>query len=127
MEQVAKFLKEADTYYLATVEGDQPRVRPFGTAHILKESSIFRQASRRLFRSRFTRIRRWRSAHLRMASGCVSQANLLRMTAERRDSRCSTHIHPCRRCTLQMMATQKYFISRMRQLHFLHLHRNRRL
>ena len=31
MEQVAKFLKEADTYYLATVEGDQPRVRPFGT------------------------------------------------------------------------------------------------
>lgn len=27
MEQVAKFLKEADTYYLATVEGDQPRVR----------------------------------------------------------------------------------------------------
>ena len=29
MEQVAKFLKEADTYYLATVEGDQPRVRPF--------------------------------------------------------------------------------------------------
>ena len=26
MEQVAKFLKEADTYYLATVEGDQPRV-----------------------------------------------------------------------------------------------------
>ena len=42
MERVAKFLKEAETYYLATVEGDQPRVRPFGTAHILKESCIFR-------------------------------------------------------------------------------------
>ena len=26
-------MKEADTYYLATVEGDQPRVRPFGTIH----------------------------------------------------------------------------------------------
>ena len=24
MERVAKFLKEAETYYLATVEGDQP-------------------------------------------------------------------------------------------------------
>lgn len=36
MEQVANFLKEADTYYLATVEGDQPRVRPFGTAHIFE-------------------------------------------------------------------------------------------
>lgn len=34
MERVEKFLKEAGVYYLATVEGDQPRVRPFGTAHI---------------------------------------------------------------------------------------------
>lgn len=33
MERVEKFLKEANTYYLATVEGDQPRVRPFGTIH----------------------------------------------------------------------------------------------
>ena len=34
MERVEKFLKEAETYYLATMEGDQPRVRPFGTIHI---------------------------------------------------------------------------------------------
>ena len=33
MDKVLKFLKDAETYYLATVEGDQPRVRPFGTAH----------------------------------------------------------------------------------------------
>lgn len=36
MEKVAAFLKEAGTYYLATMEGDQPRVRPFGTAHIFE-------------------------------------------------------------------------------------------
>ena len=36
MERVAQFLKEAGTYYLATVEGEQPRVRPFGTAHIFE-------------------------------------------------------------------------------------------
>lgn len=36
MERVVKFLKEAEVYYLATVEGDQPRVRPFGTAHIFE-------------------------------------------------------------------------------------------
>ena len=36
MEQVEKFLKEADVYYLATMEGDQPRVRPFDTAHIFE-------------------------------------------------------------------------------------------
>ena len=36
MERVEKFLKEAGTYYLATVDGDQPRVRPFGTANIFE-------------------------------------------------------------------------------------------
>lgn len=36
MERVAKFLKDAEIYYLATVEGNQPRVRPFGTAHIFE-------------------------------------------------------------------------------------------
>ena len=36
MNEVYEFLKQAGTYYLATVEGDQPRVRPFGTAHIFE-------------------------------------------------------------------------------------------
>ena len=36
MEKVFEFLKSAGTYYLATVDGDQPRVRPFGTAHIFE-------------------------------------------------------------------------------------------
>lgn len=36
LEQVCQFLKEAKTYFLATEEGDQPRVRPFGTAHIFE-------------------------------------------------------------------------------------------
>jgi uncharacterized pyridoxamine 5'-phosphate oxidase family protein len=31
MKEVYDFLKNAAVYYLATVEGDQPRVRPFGT------------------------------------------------------------------------------------------------
>ena len=34
MQKVYDFLKAAGTYYLATVEGDQPRVRPFGTVNI---------------------------------------------------------------------------------------------
>ena len=36
MERVVKFLKDAEVYYLATVDGDQPRVRPFGTAHLFE-------------------------------------------------------------------------------------------
>ena len=31
MKRVLDFLKKAEVYYLATVGGDQPRVRPFGT------------------------------------------------------------------------------------------------
>ena len=33
MEKVLQFLKEAKVYFLATMDGDQPRVRPFGTIH----------------------------------------------------------------------------------------------
>ena len=36
MKEVYDFLKNCGVYYLATVEGDQPRVRPFGTAHIFE-------------------------------------------------------------------------------------------
>jgi len=37
MKKAYEFLKAANTYYLATVEGDQPRVRPFGTALIFED------------------------------------------------------------------------------------------
>lgn len=36
MEEVLNFLRDCGTYYLATVEGDQPRVRPFGTINIFE-------------------------------------------------------------------------------------------
>lgn len=37
MKQVLDFLNECGVYYLATVEGDQPRVRPFGAACIFED------------------------------------------------------------------------------------------
>ena len=36
MQRVYDFIKNAEVYYLATVDGDQPRVRPFGTIHIFE-------------------------------------------------------------------------------------------
>ena len=36
MKDIEEFLKECGVYYLATVEDDQPRVRPFGTAEIFE-------------------------------------------------------------------------------------------
>ncbi|MBR4277429.1 MAG: pyridoxamine 5'-phosphate oxidase family protein [Lachnospiraceae bacterium] len=46
MDRVVKFLKEAGTYYLATVDGDQPRVRPFGTAHVF-EGKLYIQTGKK--------------------------------------------------------------------------------
>lgn len=37
MKEVYDFLKKAGVYYLATVEGDQPRVRPFGTIDLFED------------------------------------------------------------------------------------------
>ena len=34
MEEIKLFLKECGVYYLATVDGDKPKVRPFGTMEI---------------------------------------------------------------------------------------------
>ena len=37
MNRIYAFLKAAETYYLATLDGAQPRVRPFGTIHIFED------------------------------------------------------------------------------------------
>ncbi|MDR0978549.1 MAG: pyridoxamine 5'-phosphate oxidase family protein [Lachnospiraceae bacterium] len=44
MEEVLKFLKKTGTYYIATVEGNQPRVRPFGTINLF-EGKLYIQSS----------------------------------------------------------------------------------
>ena len=45
-ERVVKFLKEAEVYYLATVDGDQPRVRPFGTVNVF-EGKLYIQTGKK--------------------------------------------------------------------------------
>ena len=46
MQEVYDFLKACGTYYLATVEGDQPRVRPFGTVNIF-EGKLYIQTGKK--------------------------------------------------------------------------------
>jgi len=46
MQEVYEFLKKSGTYYLATTDGDQPRVRPFGTAHIF-ENRLYIQTGKK--------------------------------------------------------------------------------
>ncbi|MDR1046484.1 MAG: pyridoxamine 5'-phosphate oxidase family protein [Treponema sp.] len=41
MQEVCDFLKKSGAYYLATLDGDRPRVRPFGTANIFENRLYF--------------------------------------------------------------------------------------
>lgn len=36
MQEIYQFVKDCEYYMIATVEGDQPHVRPFGTIHIFE-------------------------------------------------------------------------------------------
>ncbi len=54
MEKIYEFIKKCGTYYLATVDGDQARVRPFGTIDFFegklyiqtgKGKDVFKQAN----------------------------------------------------------------------------------
>ena len=45
MKEVYDFLKDAEVYFLATMDGDQPRVRPFGT-YILFEDKLYIQTGK---------------------------------------------------------------------------------
>ena len=119
MERVEKFLKEAETYYLATVEGDQPRVRPFGTAHIFEgklyiQTGKVKEVSKQIHANPKVEICAFKNGEwLRVAGELVED--------DRREARCLMPILHYRRCIQQTMETQRYFILRMLQQHFHHL------
>ena len=37
MKEVYEFLKKCGTFYIATIDGDKPRVRPFGVVNIFED------------------------------------------------------------------------------------------
>lgn len=45
MEEVYNFLKECGTFYIATIDGDKPRVRPFGVVNIF-ENKLYIQTGK---------------------------------------------------------------------------------
>lgn len=66
MDKVLKFLKDVETYYLATVEGDQPRVKQYT---FLKESFIFKQEKSKMFQNNFIKILKQKFVLLKMENG----------------------------------------------------------
>ncbi len=76
MERVVKFLKEAQTYYLATIDGDQARVRPFGTVNVFKgkmyiQTGKSKDVSKQIAANPFVEI-----------CACMTNGTWLRISAE---------------------------------------------
>ncbi len=74
MERAVSFLKDAGVYYLATVEGDQPRVRPFGTVNVYQgkmyiQTGKIKQVSKQLHRNPKAEICAYKDGHWLRLSG----------------------------------------------------------
>ena len=107
MERVVNFLKEAETYYLATVEGDQPRVRPFGTAHVF-EGKLYIQTGK------VKDVSKQIHANPKVEICAFKNGEWLRVAGELvEDDRSLMLIHLYRICTQQMMEIQRCSILRM--------------
>jgi uncharacterized pyridoxamine 5'-phosphate oxidase family protein len=74
MKTVRDFLKDTDYYFLATVDGDQPQVRPFGTAEII-EGKLYVQTGH------IKPVARQIAANPKIAIGAYNGKEWLRVTA----------------------------------------------
>lgn len=72
MKETYEFLKKCGTYYLATMDGDQPRVRPFGTVNLFEGKLYIQTGKKNLCQSRCTRIQKLKSVHMQMENGSAS-------------------------------------------------------
>ena len=127
MERVVQFLKEAETYYLATVEGDQPRVRPFGTAHIFEgklyiQTGKVKDVSKQIHANPKVEICAYKNGEwLRVAGELVED--------DRREARQSMlDAYPSlQKMYSAMMAIQRHSILETLQQHFHHFRMIRKL
>ena len=110
MKRVYDFLKKAETYYLATVEGDQPRVRPFGTINEFEGKLYIQTGKVKPTSNSFLPIPRQKFVHLRKARGFVSPASLSRTTALKQRNPCSMHTPTFAECTTKTTAIRRFSI-----------------
>lgn len=112
MDEVYEFLKKCDTYYLATMDGDQPRVRPFGTIDLF-EGKLYIQTGK----SKDVSKQMMSNPKIEICStatnGFASLPQLSRTTELRHASICWTPIQAFRLYMLQMMETLRYSTSTM--------------
>ena len=75
MNEVYEFLKACGTYYLATMDGQQPRVRPFGTVDLF-EGKLYIQTGKRKDVSRQMKA----NPHIEISG--MADGRWIRLTAE---------------------------------------------
>lgn len=116
MQEVYEFLKNCGTYYLATVEGDQPRVRPFGTVDIF-EGKLYIQTGK------VKEVSKQIQANPKVELCAFADGKWLRVAGKLvRDDRveaksiCLIIIRNFKLCILQMMTTPRSFILQRQQL-----------
>ena len=113
MEEVVKFLKECGAYFLATVDGDQPRVRPFGTANIF-EGKLYIQTGKSKDCSK--QIQKNGKVEICAMNKAGNEWVRVAGTLVRDDSTCSNTTPSSSRCTPPTTTTPKRSTSRMRPL-----------
>ena len=85
---VHDFLKQTRTYYLATVDGDQPRVRPFGTVMLYDGRLYIQTGRKKMSPDKSPGTAKWNSVLLTAIAGCGFPEHSSTMTGGSRRRRC---------------------------------------
>lgn len=101
MQEIYDFLKKCGTYYLATTEGGQPRVRPFGTVDIFEGRLYIQTGKVKMSTDKCLPTPKLKSAHLTADTGCASQLLRYRMTEWKHKNICWTVTLTYRPCISQ--------------------------
>ena len=108
MDEVLKFLKENPTYFLATVDGDHPRVRPFGTIALFEEKLYFQTGHvKDVYRQLIANPQIEQPTE---ASGFEFPLRPCVMTGTKPVPQFWPITPPCRACTRRMTETARSFI-----------------
>lgn len=107
MHEVYEFLKQCGVYYLATVEGDQPRVRPFGTVDVYEGRLYIQTGKKKPVAHQMKTNPKVELSGIAGENGSALQRKLCWMKASPPKSICWQHIRPCRPCTTPVMATPR--------------------
>jgi hypothetical protein len=110
MEEVYEFLKKSGTYYLATADGDQPRVRPFGTVDIF-EGKLYIQTGKVKNVSKQMRANpKIEISSMLAASGSAWKRPRSGTTGRNRSSSCLSPTPSLKICMLWATASMKFDI-----------------